>query len=142
VTLTDRLHGMTPADQAVAVLEVVRGAAAAVLGHASVAEIVPTRRFKDLGFDSLTGVELRNRLNETTGLRLPPALTFNYPTPAVLAAYVHTSLGLRSAPGSALSGPDAPAQADSDEFGSDEFDFDAASDSDIFELLDRELGRS
>ena len=69
-------------------LHTVRTEAAAVLGHASPDEIGPTRRFLELGFDSLTSVQLRQRLIAATGLALATPVVFEYPTPAELARHI------------------------------------------------------
>ncbi|MGW2283100.1 type I polyketide synthase, partial [Streptomyces sp. NPDC001770] len=87
-----RLAGMSEAERRRTVVELVRVQAAAVLGHDSADEIVASRAFRELGFDSLTAVDLRNRLNTAVGVRLPSTVIFDHPSASALADEILTEL--------------------------------------------------
>ena len=86
--LRERLAGAPETERDVIVLDLIMPHAAAVLGYGSADQVEAGREFQELGFDSLTAIELRNRLASATGLRLSATLVFDYPTPVALAAHL------------------------------------------------------
>jgi acyl transferase domain-containing protein/NADP-dependent 3-hydroxy acid dehydrogenase YdfG len=109
--LAQRLSGLNPAQKHELLLGTVREQAAMVLGHASGDAIEPDTSFQNLGYDSLTAIELRNRLKSATGQSLSPTVIFDYPTPSDLAEYLVEQLGGLKAPAPAA----VPARVSLDE---------------------------
>lgn len=175
--LSARLHGLSPEARQRELVDLVCGNAAMVLGVPNPADINAARAFQELGFDSLTAVELRNRLKHATGLTLSPTLIFDYPTPTVLAGHLDTQLadtaeaGVGDRPNlmgrfnditrelqALLAAPDWTADDKStlrtriqqllaalpsklSDSGPLDDDLDAATESQLFAILDEELGR-
>ncbi|WP_330172172.1 SDR family NAD(P)-dependent oxidoreductase [Streptomyces sp. NBC_01498] len=106
--LPDRLASLGAADALRLLLDTVRGHVGDVLGHTGADAVDTDRGFGELGVDSLSALELRNRLGADTGLRLSTTLTFDYPTPTALAAYLFDELGIT--PDDAPDTPDAEAE--------------------------------
>ncbi|RDG31550.1 acyl carrier protein, partial [Streptomyces corynorhini] len=91
-TLRRRLAGLTDAERDTVLLDLVRADVATVLQYPTPEDVDTTRAFRDIGLNSLTAFALRNRLRETTGLRLPAALLFEVDTPGRLAAHLKEEL--------------------------------------------------
>jgi polyketide synthase 12 len=90
--LLQRLDGLSEDEQHAVLLDLVRWHIATVLGNTAAEAVDPDKAFQELGFDSLTAVEMRNRLKAATGLALSPTLIFDYPNAAALAGYFRTEL--------------------------------------------------
>jgi thioesterase domain-containing protein/NAD(P)-dependent dehydrogenase (short-subunit alcohol dehydrogenase family)/aryl carrier-like protein len=90
--LRSRLQRMTEAEQETALRELVLRSSAQLLGHTDPEALDPERDFLEAGFDSLTAMELRNTLNQATGLRLPAMAVFDSKSPAALATLLRAQL--------------------------------------------------
>ncbi|GAB2907366.1 type I polyketide synthase [Streptomyces heilongjiangensis] len=91
-SLRGRLTPLTETERTQALLRLVRDTAAAALGHTDADTVQAARPFKELGFDSLTAVDFRNRLATATGLRLPVSVVFDHPSPRLMVRALYTEL--------------------------------------------------
>jgi acyl carrier protein len=168
-SLATRLAAVPESEREGLAVELVRSQVAAVLGHSAADAIDPDAPFQDLGFDSLLAVELRNRLSQATGLRLSASLVFDYPTVAAVGGFLRGEVEgtktpadtdrkldsiaeiLGSVPSdeksralarlqSLLAGLSSEGRNDGGRL--PEVDLDSASDEELFELIDGELGSS
>ncbi len=103
--LAQRLAGLSPQEAEDALAGLVSTEVAAALGYSDTAAVEAGRAFRELGFDSLTAVDLRNRLNAATGLRLPVTLVFDYPTVTALARFLLAESGAGETAATAPAGP-------------------------------------
>ncbi|MDX3645849.1 type I polyketide synthase, partial [Streptomyces sp. MB09-02B] len=105
-SLRARLTPLTETERTSALLRLVRDTAAAALGHADPDTVPSGRPFKELGFDSLTAVDFRNRLSTATGLRLPVSVVFDHPSPRRMVRALYGEL-FDDAPAAATDTPTA-----------------------------------
>ena len=133
-SLAERLAGVPAADRARVVLKLTLAEVATVLGYASPSAIDPRQPFKELGFDSLAAVELRNRLSAETGVALAATLVFDHPSAEAVAQHLLEEVEIETP---TRPPADEPAQGTSNE---DDEDIRSASADEVFALLDRELG--
>ncbi|MYT25184.1 hypothetical protein GTW69_33770, partial [Streptomyces sp. SID7760] len=168
--LRRRLTGLDPAERERLLLELTRSQVAGLLGHASADAVAADQSFQELGFDSLAVVELRSRLGTATGLALPASLAFDFPTSRAVAGYLADALRpedndgthavtevldqLDAALAAVAQGAADPARITArleavlrrwqdtrtTEPAGPEQDFEAVTDDELFEALDRELG--
>jgi len=132
-SLVDELVAMPTTQRQATLLKIVRTHAATVLGHPDAASVGEDEQFQSLGLDSLTAVELRNRLNHATGIRLPATAAFDHPTPTQLAQHLHTMLPLPADPDPTTDTMAEPAAL---------IDADKASDAELFDFIDNNLTRA
>jgi acyl transferase domain-containing protein/acyl carrier protein len=92
VGLAQQVRSLPRADAEIVLLEVVLAQTAIVLGHAETGRVGPAVAFRELGVDSLTALELRNKLTAVTGMKLPATLAFDYPNPAAVAGFLSTAI--------------------------------------------------
>ncbi|MGK3202848.1 type I polyketide synthase [Amycolatopsis sp. MEPSY49] len=158
--LARRLQAASENERERVVLDLVRGEAATVLGFRGRDAVRPTQTLKELGFDSLTALDLRNRLSAATGLKLPATLVFDYPTPDAVAKLVLDGLFGADSAADELDRIEAelaalPAELvtarlrkllwkwdDAGDDGDDDLELDTATDDEMFAAIDRELGIS
>ncbi|WTO78377.1 acyltransferase domain-containing protein [Streptomyces sp. NBC_00210] len=131
-----RLADLPEPDRGRRILDLVRTEIAAVLAHPTTESVQAKRALKDLGFDSLATVKLRNRLGRATGLDLPATVIFDHPTPAALADHLRTLL---TTDGDEQE-ESAPAPAEAPEADDLAERLETASDDDFFALIDNALG--
>ncbi len=136
-SLAESLAHLPGEEREEALLGLVREHTATVLAHNTPGMVDPRRTFKELGFDSLTAVELRNRLGSATGLRLRATLVFDYPTPTALATHLGTALG-PAEPSVPPTGPEQAAPTPTDAAR----ELDGMALDQLFDLIDGELGTS
>ncbi|ORA19177.1 hypothetical protein BST12_17875 [Mycobacterium angelicum] len=91
-TFSQRLHALDRDQRRQLLVDAVRAQVAVVLGHSRAADVDADTTFSDLGFDSFTGVELRDRLKAVTGRTVSSTSIFDYPTPTGLADHLEQLL--------------------------------------------------